>query len=441
VATRRLLLPRSDASQGISTHYISPGQQCWLLQVLCDRAFGLSNSSPAERAAMQVLLIAVVLVGIGVVMVYSSSSALAGSRFHDAGFFLNRQLMRAAFGLLIMFGVSRVPLALWRVLARPLLIVAIGLLVLVLLFGEGKGAQRWLPFQFPLAQFTFQPSEFAKLALVLYLADVMVRHREVMTDWQLGLLPRLIIIAIVLGLIVLQPDLGTALAIGTIALLMLWIGGARPAHLACVGMAGMPFVLLSVFSSPYQMQRLLTFFGEADPQGAGFQIAQAELALGSGGLVGVGLGNSMQKYFLPEPHTDFVFAFAGEELGLFGTMSIIGLFIALALHGFRIAAGARSDFGFYTAAGITMMVSVYALLNVAVATGLAPTTGLPLPFISYGGSSLLLNLCGLGILAAVAREQEDKSGVRAALSPVTWRPSATSAIRARRRRRLNFGVG
>jgi len=395
----------------------------------------LSNSSPAERAARQVLLIAVVLVGIGVVMVYSSSSALAGTRFHDAGFFLHRQLLRAAFGLLIMFAISRVPLGWWRRLARPLLIGVIGLLVLVLLFGEGKGAQRWLPFRLPVAQITFQPSEFAKLVLVLYLADVMVRHRELMTDWQHGLLPRLLIIAIVLGLIVLQPDLGTALAIGTIALLMLWIGGARPAHLACVGIAGLPVIMVSVLTSPYQLQRLLTFFGDADPQGAGFQIAQAELALGSGGWVGVGLGNSMQKYFLPEPHTDFVFAFAGEELGLFGTLSIIGLFIALALHGFRIAAGARSDFGFYTAAGVTMMISVYALLNVAVATGLAPTTGLPLPFISYGGSALLWNLCGLGILSAVAREQEDKSGMRAALSPVTWRPAADHRHAHSRRRR------
>ncbi|MEE3337086.1 MAG: putative lipid II flippase FtsW [Candidatus Latescibacterota bacterium] len=395
----------------------------------------MSNSSPAERAARQVLLIAVVLVGIGVVMVYSSSSALAGTRFHDAGFFLHRQLLRAAFGLLIMFAISRVPLGWWRRLARPLLIGVIGLLVLVLLFGEGKGAQRWLPFRLPMAQITFQPSEFAKLVLVLYLADVMVRHRELMTDWQHGLLPRLLIIAIVLGLIVLQPDLGTALAIGTIALLMLWIGGARPAHLACVGIAGLPVIMVSVLTSPYQLQRLLTFFGDADPQGAGFQIAQAELALGSGGWVGVGLGNSMQKYFLPEPHTDFVFAFAGEELGLFGTLSIIGLFIALALHGFRIAAAARSDFGFYTAAGVTMMISVYALLNVAVATGLAPTTGLPLPFISYGGSALLWNLCGLGILSAVAREQEDKSGMRAALSPVTWRPAADHRHAHSRRRR------
>jgi cell division protein FtsW len=381
-----------------------------------------------------VLLIAVVLVGIGVVMVYSSSSALAGTRFDDASFFLYRQLVRAALGLLIMFAISRVPLGWWRTLARPLLIVAIGLLVLVLLFGEGKGAQRWLPFRLPLAQLTFQPSEFAKLALVLYLADVMVRHREVMADWQLGLLPRLVIIAIVLGLIVLQPDLGTALAVGTIALLMLWIGGARPTHLACVGLAGIPGVVLSVFTSPYQLQRLLTFFGESDPQGAGFQVAQAKLALGSGGLIGVGLGNSMQKHFLPEPHTDFVFAFAGEELGLFGTLSIIALFAALALHGFRIAAGARSQFGFYTAAGISMMVGVYALLNVAVATGLAPTTGLPLPFISYGGSSLLWNLCGLGILAAVAREQVQGDDVRAALSPVTRRPTgATVAGRSRRR--------
>ncbi|SVB65472.1 uncharacterized protein METZ01_LOCUS218326, partial [marine metagenome] len=206
-------------------------------------------------------------------------------------------------------------------------------------------------------------------------------------------------------------------------------------HLACVGIAGLPVIMVSVLTSPYQLQRLLTFLGDADPQGAGFQIAQAELALGSGGWVGVGLGNSMQKYFLPEPHTDFVFAFAGEELGLFGTLSIIGLFIALALHGFRIAAGARSDFGFYTAAGVTMMISVYALLNVAVATGLAPTTGLPLPFISYGGSSLLWNLCGLGILSAVGREQEEKSGMRAALSPVTWRPAADHRHAHSRRRR------
>lgn len=376
-----------------------------------------------------------VLVGIGVVMVYSSSSALAGTRFDDAGFFLHRQLLRAAIGLLIMFAISRVPLGWWRVLARPLLIGAIGLLVLVLLFGEGKGAQRWLPFRLPLAQLTFQPSEFAKLALVLYLADVMVRHRELMTDWQQGLLPRLVIVAVVLGLIVLQPDLGTALAVGTIAMLMLWIGGARLVHLACVGLAGVPVVVLSVFTSPYQLQRLLTFFGEADPQGAGFQIAQAELALGSGGLIGVGLGNSMQKYFLPEPHTDFVFAFAGEELGLFGTLSIIGLFVALALHGFRIAAGARSDFGFYTAAGISMMVGVYALLNIAVATGLAPTTGLPLPFISYGGSSLLWNLFGLGILSAVARESAGAEDARAALSTATWRPARTAVRGGRRPRR------
>lgn len=397
---------------------------------------GLSTTSPAERAARQVLLIGVVLVGIGVVMVYSSSSALAGTRFDDAGFFLHRQLLRAALGLLIMFAMSRVPLDWWRVLARPLLIGAIALLVLVLLFGEGKGAQRWLPFRLPLAQLTFQPSEFAKLALVLYLADVMVRHREVMADWQQGLLPRLVIIATVLGLIVLQPDLGTALAVGMIAMLMLWIGGAKAAHLAFVVLAGLPGVVLSVLFSPYQLQRLLTFFGEADPQGAGFQIAQAELALGSGGLVGVGLGNSMQKYFLPEPHTDFVFAFAGEELGLFGTLSIIGLFLALALHGFRIAVGARSDFGFYTAAGISMMIGVYALLNVAVATGLAPTTGLPLPFISYGGSSLLWNLCGLGILSAVAREKESREGSKPARSPVTWRPHAS--LPNRRRRRLSL---
>jgi cell division protein FtsW len=365
-------------------------------------------SSAAERAARQVLLIAVILVGIGVVMVYSSSSALAGSRFDDSGFFLQRQILRAGLGLVIMFALSRVPVRLWRSLARPMLLVGVGLLILVLIFGEGRSAQRWLPFRFPLATLTFQPSEFVKLVLVLYLADVLSRKEGEMADWKGGLVPRLVIVGLVLILIVLQPDLGTSLAIGAVSLVMLWLGGAGTAHLAGACGFGAVVSSFSVLSSPYQMQRLLSFVGESDPQGAGFQVSQALLALGSGGLFGVGLGNSMQKHFLPEPHTDFVFAFAGEELGLFGTLSVIALFVALGVHGYRIATQAATYHGFLLASGITVMVGTYALLNVGVATGLVPTTGLPLPFISYGGSSLLWNLSGVGILAAVARDQLDK---------------------------------
>jgi cell division protein FtsW len=362
-------------------------------------------SSVADRAARQVLFITAILVGIGVVMVYSSSSALAGTRFEDSGFFLQRQILRAGLGLMIMFALSRVPLRFWRSLARPLLLCGVTLLVLVLIFGEGRSAQRWLPFRLPaMTTLTFQPSEFVKLVLVLYLADVLSRKEGEMADWKSGLVPRLVIVGLVLVLIVMQPDLGTSLAIGSVSLVMLWLGGAGTAHLAGACGFGAVVALLSVLCSPYQMQRLLTFMGEPDPQGAGFQVSQALIALGSGGLFGVGLGNSMQKHFLPEPHTDFVFAFAGEELGLFGTLSVIALFIALGVHGYRIATQAATYHGFLLASGITVMVGTYALLNVGVATGLMPTTGLPLPFISYGGSSLLWNLSGIGILAAVARD-------------------------------------
>lgn len=366
-------------------------------------------SDASQRAARHVLLIATMLVGVGVVMVYSSSSALADTRFENSGFFLQRQLMRAAFGLTIMLLLSRVPLSLWRLLARPLLLVGILLLVLVLFLGEGRGAQRWLPFGLPsLATLSFQPSELVKLVVVLYLADVLARKQSDMDDWKLGLVPRLAVVSVVQVLIVLQPDLGTALAISGTSMVILWLGGAGTAHLGLVASGAGLIAVWSVLYSPYQLERILTFIrsflGGADPQGAGFQVSQSLLALGSGGWFGVGLGNSMQKHYLPEPHTDFVFAFVGEELGLLGTLSIIGLFVALSVHGYRIATRAATFHGFLVASGISVMVGISALMNVAVATNLMPTTGLPLPFVSYGGSSLLLNLSGIGILAAVARE-------------------------------------
>ena len=347
---------------------------------------------------------------------------MAGTRFEDSGFFLQRQILRAGLGLVIMFALSRVPVRLWRSLARPLLLFGVSLLVLVLIFGEGRGAQRWLPFRLPaLTTLTFQPSEFIKLVLVLYLADVLSRKEGEMADWKGGLVPRLVIVGLVLVLIVLQPDLGTSLAIGAVSLIMLWLGGASTVHLAGACGFGGVLALASVLSSPYQMQRILTFIGEPDPQGAGFQVSQALIALGSGGLFGVGLGNSMQKHYLPESHTDFVFAFTGEELGLFGTISVIALFIALGVHGYRIATQAATYHGFLLASGITVMVGTYALLNVGVATGLMPTTGLPLPFISYGGSSLLWNLSGIGILAAVARERGDeRSETRGLARDLAW---------------------
>ena len=354
-----------------------------------------------QRAGVHVLLIALILVGLGIVMVYSSSSVLAHVRFADSGFFLERQGVRALIGLLFMFGLSRVPLHLWARAARLLLLGGMASLVLVLFLGEGP-AQRWLRLPALLANFSIQPSEFVKLGLVLYLADVLVRKEKEMTDFKQGLVPRLLVVGVVLLLIALQPDLGTAIALGIIALVMLWVGGVRLAHLLLVGLAAIPFLALSLWVSTYQMERLAKFW-----QGGNYQVGQALVALGSGGSVGVGLGNSLQKQqFLPAPHTDFVFALIGEELGLAGTLSVIALFVALAIHGLRIAREARTYYGFLVAIGVTAMISVYALLNIGVVTGVLPTTGLPLPFISYGGSSLIGNLAGVGILVGVARTEE-----------------------------------
>jgi len=357
----------------------------------------------AQRAGMHVLLICLVLVGLGIVMVYSSSSVLASIKFADSSFFLERQIIRAGIGIAIMLLLVCVPLRGWAKLAPFILLVGLASLVLVKFFGEGP-AQRWLPLPAVLSSFSFQPSEFVKLALVIYLADVLVRKEDEIQDFKAGFMPRLLLIGLVVGLIALQPDLGTALAVSIIALVMLWVGGGRSLHLLYTGLVALPIVGLSLYFSPYQLKRVLSFLNGGDARGSDYQVSQSLLALGSGGGIGVGLGDSMQKQqFLPEPHTDFVFAFVGEELGLAGTLSVIGLFVALAIHGFRIAREAPTRHGFLLATGITVMISVYAVLNIGVVTGMLPTTGLPLPFISYGGSSMLWNLSGVGILVGVAR--------------------------------------
>lgn len=351
-----------------------------------------------QRASMHLLWVSLVLVGLGIVMVYSSSSVLAKARYGNSSFFLERQLIRAGIGLVVMFVLSRVPTPWLAKAARGVLAMALILLILVLVVGVGP-AERWLRLPLVAAGFSFQPSEFAKLALVLYLADVLVRREGEMGDFKKGLLPRLLVVGLVMALIVFQPNLGTGLAVGIIAAILLWVGGARLRHLLGVGMALLPLVLVSLLSFGHQMKRLREFI-----DGGNYQVEQSLVALGSGGWLGVGLGNSLQKQqFLPEPHTDFAFALVGEELGLVGTLGVMTLFAFFAFQGMRIAFRAATYHGFLLATGITAMISVYALLNVGVVTGLLPTTGLPLPFISYGGSSLLWNLAGVGILLGVAR--------------------------------------
>ena len=373
-------------------------------------ASGPKPMKAVRAVGMHILIIAAILVGLGIVMVYSSSSVLASVRFSDSSFFLERQLLRAGIGLGIMAGVIFVPVTFWIRISPLLLLVGLASLVLVIFIGQGP-AQRWLPMPAILSGFAFQPSEFVKLVVVLYLADVLVRKRELMHELVVGLLPRAVIVGLVVGLIALQPDLGTAIAVGVIAFVMLWVGGVRLLHLTGIGLAALPMIALSLYASRYQLRRVTSFLDGTDIRGSDYQVSQSLIALGSGGGLGVGLGNSMQKQqFLPEPHTDFVFAFVGEELGLAGTLSVIGLFAALAIYGFRVAREAESHHGFLVATGITVMISVYAVINIGVVTGMLPTTGLPLPFISYGGSALLWNLIGIGILVSIARSTATGEG-------------------------------
>ena len=369
-----------------------------------------------QRDSMPVLLVCLVLVGFGLVMVYSSSSVLANNRFGDPSFFLKKQLLRVLIGLSLMLVLAQVPLHWWARLSRPIILASFCSLLLVLAWGQGP-AQRWLSLSVLGVGITIQPAEFAKLALVLYLADVLVRKRDEIHRFRRGLLPRLLVVGCVLVLIALQPDLGTAIALGLIALAMLWVGGVRWLHLAGAGFAALVGVGLSLMSSSYQMQRLRSFWDpEGDPDGY-YQVLQSLYGLGSGGPFGVGLGNSMQKeQYLPELHTDFVFAVVGEELGLVGTLTVLGVFVVFAFYGLRIGRQAGGEHGFLVATGITAMISIYALLNIGVVTGMLPTTGLPLPFVSYGGSSLLGNMAGVGILLGIARsasgETQDSERVR-----------------------------
>jgi len=356
-----------------------------------------------QRDSLPVLLICLMLAGLGLVMIYSSSSVLANNDFGDPGFYLKKQAQRLLIGLTLLLVLAQVPLRYWARFSRLIMLASFCSLLLVLAWGQGP-AQRWLSLPAPGFALTIQPAEFAKLALVLYLADVLVRKREDIHRFRRGLMPRLLVVGCVLVAIALQPDLGTAIALGLIALVMLWVGGVRWLHLAGAGAAALIGIGISLITSSYQMQRLRSFLDPGgDPDGY-YQVLQSLYGLGSGGLFGVGLGNSMQKeQYLPEPHTDFIFSFVGEELGLIGAMAVMVLFAAFAYCGLRIGRRAGDEHGFLVATGITAMISIYALLNIGVVTGMLPTTGLPLPFVSYGGSSLLGNMAGVGILLGVAR--------------------------------------
>lgn len=355
------------------------------------------------------LVILVLLLGIGTIMIYSTSAIYADQKYGDSLFFLKRHLLWIGIGLSGMFFAWRTDYHILRKYSKLLMFVGIGLLCLVYFPGIGRkagGAHRWLA----LGGFSFQPSEAVKLALIIYLSDMFVRKQRWIKELWRGLVPILIITGIVIGLILKQPDLGTAIAIGMVVCILLFVAGARLRYLAIMGFSALPFLYVFIFRVPYRRLRIINYLNPwGDPQGAGFQIVQSFLALGSGGIFGVGLGQSRQKlFYLPAAHTDFIFSIIGEELGLFGTLFVLSLFIGLVWCGAKIALKAMDLFGHFLAVGVVSTLALQIIINIGVTTGSFPTKGLPLPFISYGGSSMVMSLIAVGILLSIHRWTQSK---------------------------------
>jgi cell division protein FtsW len=346
------------------------------------------------------VLVTLALVAFGLVMVYSASSARALLGSDDPAYYLKRQALYAVFGLVALVLLSRTDYRRLRHAAGPLLLGSFVLLLAVLAIGTAvNGARRWIP----IASFTFQPSELAKLALALWIAALLARRPAPQTLAEL-VRPIGLVVGASCGLILVEPDLGSALAIAIMVAAVLLVSGTPVRTLVAAGGISTALVLAAIWFEPYRRARIFSFIDPwHDPQGAGFQSVQAMIALGSGGIFGVGLGESVQKiYYLPEASTDMIFAIIGEELGLVGVVAVIAAFAVFGYAGLNIALRCADPFGKRLAAGLTALVCGQAAVNVSAVMGLAPLTGVPLPFVSYGGSSLVVGLASVGILLNIA---------------------------------------
>lgn len=352
------------------------------------------------------------LIGIGLVIIYSGSWTRTYLGFGDQFYYLRRQLLWLGIGLVGMFVAANFPYWRLRSLAYPILAVSLVLLLVVLIPGVGYGpseTKRWVN----VAGFNLQPSEFLKLGLTIFLASLLSQPGRARSLWR-GVLPVVALAAAVLVLIMLQPDLGTAFAVAGTVMALLFLSGARVWQLVLLIAAAAPVLLYAIFSAEYRARRFLAFLDPwADPLDTGFHIIQSLFSLGSGGFLGLGLGQGKQKYFyLPEQHTDFIFAVLGEELGFLGTVAVVLIFGYVAWRGYQVALRAADPFGSLLAAGLTSMIVLQAIINVGVVTASLPVTGIPLPFISFGGSSLLFSMTAVGLIVNVSRHQATARRIR-----------------------------
>ncbi|HEX6311345.1 MAG TPA: putative lipid II flippase FtsW [Acidimicrobiia bacterium] len=364
-----------------------------------------ATAAPARTATYMVLLVTVgVLNIVGVVMVLSASSVASLTNYGSAWYFFQRQLLWTVLGCVAFAVTARIDYHAWRRWVLPLLVVSVVLLVLVLVPGIGiyvGGSRRWLGSGF----FRFQPTELAKLALLVFSADVLTRRADDVYDWRRVLRPVLLVFGVTALLVLREPDMDSTVVLALIVGTVLVVGGVRLRHLAVLGGAGVLAAAVLAVAEPYRRARVFTYLHPwTDPSNTGYQVSQSLIALGSGGWTGVGLGAGRSKWlFLPNAHTDFIFAIIGEELGILGCLLVVGLFVAFAVLGTRIAARAPDRFGMLLAAGITVWVVGQAAINIGGVVGLLPVSGIPLPFVSFGGSALVFTMAAAGLLGSVAR--------------------------------------
>ena len=359
------------------------------------------------RIRTKLLVIALVLIAVGIIMIFSSSAIYAFDRFGDSAYFLKKHLVFLLIGLLFSLGVLAVDINSVKRHSNIIFALSLTLLFIVLIPHIGSsaaGARRWIR----LGSFGFQPSEFAKLAIIIFTAAHLSNKSALNRQDIMTFAKPILALFIFAGLILIQPDLGSTVLIICVVFVMFFVGGMGMRYVLAGFITMLPFIFVLIFTSAYRLKRIMAFVNPwKDPQGTGFQMVQSFLALGSGGLFGVGLGHSKQKlFYLPASHTDFIFSIIGEELGFLGAAAIVILFILFIRYAAKVILATDDNFSKLLGFGLVMMVALEAIVNVAVTTGSMPTKGLPLPFISYGGSNLILNMVSVAFLLNIAKRCE-----------------------------------
>ncbi len=361
-----------------------------------------------KKNVEMLLVISVILISIfGIVMIYSASYIWAEFKYNDSLKYVKNQALFFIIGIILMFFVSKIDYKIYLKKANIILIGCLILLVLVIIPGVGmvrNGSRSW----FGIGSFGVQPSEFTKLALIIFTSKYLMNNEKRMKDIKKGVLPILAVLFLTFGLIMLQPDFGTGMIIVVSIIGLLFVGGVNMKFFIGLGIIGVLGITGLIIVAPYRLARILSFLNPwSDPLGSGFQIIQSLYAIGPGGLFGFGFLNSRQKHFyLPEPQTDFIFSIISEEFGFLGIVIVAALFLTIIITGFKISRNCKDIFGKYLSFGIMFQLSFQAILNLMVVVGLIPVTGVTLPFLSYGGSSLLITLCSIGIVLNISRYEK-----------------------------------